>query len=106
MKEKLLVYWPGLLLFIITFVAGIASYKDYGVSWDEPLQRDLGVVTYNYVFKEDTALKTYGDRALGAGFELPLVIMEKCLHLADAREIYPARHLATHIFFLVSVFLG
>jgi 4-amino-4-deoxy-L-arabinose transferase-like glycosyltransferase len=32
--------------------------------------------------------------------------MEKWLHLEDARDIYLARHLATHLFFLLGVFCG
>jgi Dolichyl-phosphate-mannose-protein mannosyltransferase len=97
---------PGLALFAISILLAAYSYKDYGMSWDEPAQHALGMVTYNYVTQGDPALHTYVDRALGTGFELPLYAMERWLHLEDPSEIYPARHLATHVCFLVAVLCG
>jgi hypothetical protein len=97
---------PGFALFAISILLAAYSYKDYGMSWDEPAQHTLGIVTYNYVTQGDPALHTYVDRALGTGFELPLYAMERWLHLEDPSDIYPARHLATHACFLVAVLCG
>lgn len=99
-------YLPGIILFFVALAIGLLTFRDYGVSWDEPLQRQLGEVSYNYVVKGDPALFTYSDRALGTGFELPLLFIEKALHLNNAREIYFCRHLITHLFFLVAALCG
>ena len=99
-------WWPGLILFSLFVIAGLLCYKDYGIAWDEPTQRGIGNITYNYVFKGDQALKTYEDRDLGTGFELPLIFLEKGLHLTDSRDIYLMRHIATHLFFLLGAFCG
>lgn len=97
---------PGLALFAVSILLAADSYHDYGMSWDEPAQHALGMVTYNYVTHGDPALYTYVDRALGTGFELPLYAMERWLHLEDPSDLYPARHLATHVYFLVAVLCG
>ncbi len=99
-------YWPGILLLCLSIIIGLFCYKDYGISWDEPEQRAMGVVSYNYIFHHDPALKTSVDRDHGVGFELVLTALEKKLNLTDNRGIYLMRHLATHLFFLISVFFG
>jgi hypothetical protein len=99
-------YLPGIALLIASLFIGLSCYKDYGISWDEPTQRELGTVTYNYVTNGDTGLKDYAHRALGTSFELPLIFIEKWLGLAESKGIYEMRHLVTHIFFLISVFCG
>ena len=99
-------WWPGIVLLLLSVTVGLFCYADYGMSWDEPAQRGLGMVTYDYVINGDPALQTYVDRALGTGFEWPLYALEQALHLEDPRDIYLARHLATHLFFLVAVFCG
>jgi hypothetical protein len=99
-------YAPGLIFFLVAIIIGLLFYKDYGVSWDEPIQRAVGDVTYKYVFHNDKSLLTYDDRGLGTGFELPLIMLEKALQLTDTRDIDLMRHLATHLFFLFSVFCG
>ncbi|MBC7555224.1 MAG: glycosyltransferase family 39 protein [Taibaiella sp.] len=43
---------------------------------------------------------------MGPGFEVPLIILEKALQLTDSRTVYEARHLATHLYFLISAFCG
>ncbi len=98
--------WPGIVLFFASVVVGLSLYQDYGISWDEPIQREIGTLTYNYVSKGDQAFKSSEFRDLGTGFELVLVFIEKKLHIEDSRDIYLARHLATHLLFLLSVFCG
>ena len=73
MKEKLSPYLPGIILFVVTLILGLAIYKDYGMGWDEPLQRDPAVLSWNYVVHGDqTLFKTETDNH-GAGFELVLL---------------------------------
>ncbi|HXS35367.1 MAG TPA: phospholipid carrier-dependent glycosyltransferase [Flavipsychrobacter sp.] len=106
MKSTVPVYTPGIILFILSLLIGVLCFKDYGMSWDEPIQRGIGVISYNYVFKGDSTLKNHQDRDLGTGFELPLVFLEKGAKLTDSRHIFLMRHLVTHVFFLVAVFIG
>jgi hypothetical protein len=99
-------YWQGLILFVIFLITGLSNYQNYGVSVDEMWQNQMGVVSYNYVFKGDTSLKTYWERDHGVGFELPLVILEKELNITDTRDVYLLRHIASHIFFLICMLCG
>ncbi len=97
-------YLPGIILFVLAVVVGLCVYQDYGIGWDEPLQREMGMVSYNYVFEGDTTLRSYIDRDHGVGVELPLVMLEKGLGLEDKREVFLMRHVAGHLFFLVGAF--
>ncbi len=101
MKNPVIDYIPGILLFLIALATGIYVHGDYGVGWDEPAQRLIGAVNYNYVFSGDMRLFSFADKEYGAAFELPLMIMERWGGMTDEHVIYPARHLITHIFFLL-----
>ena len=96
MKTLLKTYAPGLILFVISLVIGMMVYKDYGVAWDDPIQRDLGLVSYNYAFHKDQTLNTIADRDYGVAFELVLIGIERYLDLSDSRDIYLSRHLSVH----------
>ncbi len=106
MKEKISPYLPGIALFIITLILGFVVYKDYGMGWDEPLQRGPSLLSWDYVFfgKQDLFL-TESDNH-GAGFELLLLMFEKSMKLTDTRDIYIMRHLVTHLVFVMSAFAG
>lgn len=96
--------WPGVLLFLLFVTIGLLVYQHYGVSWDEPVQRQMGIVSFDYIFKGDPFLKSYIERDHGVGFELPLIMLEKMLGLEDSSDIYLMRHLASHFFFLIGAF--
>ena len=99
-------YFPGIVLFLIALVAGLLTYHDYGICWDEPYQRGPGILSYNYIMygSQDLFIKASDNH--GAGFELLLVFIEKWLKLTDSRDIYLMRHLFSHIFFLFSVLVA
>ncbi len=99
-------YIPGILLFLLAFIIALLVYQDYGMAWDEPIQRETGVINYNYVFNNDQSLFTQATDHHGAAFELTLYEVEKWLHLTDSRDLYLMRHLVTHLFFLVSALSG
>jgi len=99
-------YRPGIILFIIFLIVGLICYKDYGISYDEPEQRRIGIVNYSYVFNGDDSLLRFENKTYGTGVELPLIIMEKALHLEHSREQYLARHLVSHFFFLLGCLCG
>jgi len=95
-------YLPGILLFALFLIVAFVSYKDYGICWDEPLQRAPGILSFDYVFNGSQDLfKTASDNH-GAGYELLLVIFEKVMGLTDSRDIYLMRHFVTNLLFLVS----
>jgi len=97
---------PGFLLFVLSLLVAVLIYQDFGISWDEPAQHEIGMVSYNYVTNGDPRLDTYFNRDYGVFFELPLIYIEKWLNLTDSREIYLMRHIATHILYLISAFCG
>jgi hypothetical protein len=97
-------YYPGIILLLASLIIGLSCYKDYGVSWDETIQRDIGLTSYNYIVNNDQTLSGYQFRNMGTGFELPLIFVEKVLRLHDTRDIFFMRHLVTHLFFLLGCF--
>ncbi len=99
-------YWPGIIIFLVTLAIGLTIYQDYGISWDEPIQRGMGNVSYNYVFHNDSFLVHFDERSHGVAFELPLIALERKMHITDQRDLYLMRHLVTHLFFLISCFFG
>jgi len=99
-------YLPGIFLFFLSFLIALYCYKDYGISWDEPIQRSMGATSYKYVFNGDKTLLTDGDRDHGVAFEMPLIFIEKAFKITDYTHVYLMRHFVTHVFFLVSAFFG
>jgi len=97
----LLKKYLGLVLFLIMLFISIFSYKEYGLSWDEPIQRKTGSISYNYIFEHNPHLLSWKDRDYGVAFELPLYMIEKVLKQQDRYDIFCTRHLVTHIFFLL-----
>lgn len=99
-------YLPGLILLLLFLVAGSVILNDYGISYDEFIQQNIGEVNYKYVFNNDRELDNFLDREYGVGFEVPLIILEKAFNLTDHSDIYAMRHLVTHCLFLLCMFAG
>ena len=87
-------------LFLIT---GLAIVDDYGVSIDTENQHLNALSTLNYVLHDDLGrFRVAADRFYGAAFELPLLLLtERVLGLEDSRHVHLARHVLTHLFFLL-----
>lgn len=96
--------FSGEILLICTVLIAFFTFTNYGVSWDEPQQRETGLVNYDYIFTSSTALHSWVDRDYGVAFELPLIFVEKIFGFETIREIYFSRHLITHLLFLLSAF--
>jgi hypothetical protein len=105
------------LFFLTLLTLGLNSYRDYGISWDEPSQRLAGAVTVNYVAERFNApafmaswkenfppLDKYADRDYGVAFEAPAFALEKLFKLKDSRDIYMFRHLLTFLVFFGGVY--
>jgi hypothetical protein len=92
------------VVFAFMFMVGLAVYKDYGISWDEPIQRKYGEDVYNYVFGKGDHLLKNKDRFYGPTFEFVLLVGEKSFGLTDLKEIYHFRHIVTFAFFVVGAY--
>ena len=103
------------IFFLCYLLLGLVIYSDFGIPWDEPIQRITGGVSVKYIgqilapklltgkivgFPE---LSSWMDRDYGVAFEAPLVILEHWFSIHDERDVYLFRHLATFLFSYVGV---
>jgi hypothetical protein len=84
-------------------VLGLAASDDYGIAWDEPVQRRYGGEVYEYVVHHDQGLFLNRHRYYGPVFEMSLYSLEKALGLDDARAVYAMRHAAGFLIFWVGL---
>ena len=96
----------ALIVWALFLIAGLAIVDDYGVSPDAANQHLVAVNTLNYILHYDPGqLRVLSDRFYGAAFELPLFLLtERVLGLEDPRHVYLARHVLTHLLFLIGGF--
>ena len=96
----------ALTLWCLFLIAGLAIVDDYGVSWDAGAQRLITLSTLNYVLQGDLGrLRVVLDRFYGTAFEAPLFLLtERILGLEDPRHVHLARHVLTHLLFLIGGF--
>jgi hypothetical protein len=93
------------LIFFLTLLAvGIGVYRDFGISWDEPFQREYGRAVYDYISSGDLRMFEGPNKYYGPVFEVTLVAIERILGLEDSRDIYMMRHLATFLVFFCGSF--
>lgn len=107
--------WLPWLLFSVYFGVGVSVFKDYGISFDEPINRVNGIVSMQYVGEklgvlppadDIPKLHQYYDRDYSVIFEIPLLVAEKVFRLnSDEKShlLYPMRHLLTFLTFFMSV---
>lgn len=81
------------------FIYGVSVYKDYGISYDESFQIDIGNINYKYITQNDQSLLSYRDRYYGPITELFLIQISK--DISPSETIY-RRHLATFLIFFTS----
>lgn len=105
MKTFFYKHYIALILLGIFTIIGVVVSDDYGMSWDERAQREMGIVSGNYIVKGDKRIHTYLEKDHGVGFEVPLVLIEYALGQEKAQDIYATRHLVTHLFFLLGAFI-
>ncbi|MBT6401669.1 hypothetical protein HN803_02085 [candidate division WWE3 bacterium] len=92
------------IFFGLLILVGLFVYKDYGISWDEPIQHKLGVQTYDYVFGQNEQLLKNSDRFYGQHYEFLLIIAEKVFNITDVQMVYQMRHLVNYLFFILGAF--
>jgi hypothetical protein len=103
--NQLKIHFPGLAILFISMILGILIHADYGISWDEPSQRNIGMKSWGYMFKGDKSYEGFYYKEYGVAFEVPLIQLEKLMGLEDPADIYRMRHLIAHFFFLFSAFV-
>ncbi|MBC6991681.1 ArnT family glycosyltransferase [Hymenobacter sp. BT491] len=95
------------LFFGLLLLLGLSLYRDYGVSWDEPVDHLNGLVSARYVahrlapkWAERQAVlerapdfENYHDNDHGVLFELPLAFWDQLRPSSDLRAFYQLRHL-------------
>ena len=98
----------GLISCALFALAGLALAGDYGIGPDEVNQRRIAEANLNYVLgRADSVaagLALYSDRVYGVAFELPLLLAERALGLADPYYIHRLRLTLTHLFFIIGAF--
>ena len=122
--SKHLSKWMAGLLLLVSIAGGAMLYQDYGISSDEAVERNNGIITLRYVgdrlaiarIQQDQIiqqnaylpkLQEYFDRDYPVAFNLPAVALERLLGIGndgDERSIYLFRHLLTFLVFYVAVY--
>lgn len=111
--------WVPSLFFVALAILGLFIYKDYGISWDEPIERLTGIVNLNYIgeffqirwIQNDPILSAnsslhllqYSDRYFGPAFGIISVFLERLLRITDEQQIYFFRHLLNFAIFFGGV---
>ena len=96
----------GLIICGLFLLAGLVLAGDYGIGRDEMQQRSNAIGTLNYIRGNaaaiaDQSLLSGVDRVYGLAFELPLLLAERALGLADYHYIHRLRLTLTHLFFII-----
>ena len=98
-----LIVRSGLLICALFALLGLALAGDYGMGLDEASQRRTAAANLDYILGQADRIATlyYEDRVYGAAFELPLLLAERGLGLADAYSVGRLRSALTHLFFIL-----
>ena len=99
MSGRVAAFAPAALALAVFALVGVAAVDDFGVPVDEPLIRSYATDVIDYL-RGVGDLAPSKDRYYGVAFEMPLLLAERLLGLADSRAVYLMRHLLTHLFFL------
>ena len=102
-------------VFFIYFIIGLNIYQDYGISFDENINRVNGFVSLNYIFEKIginadfskfvidlPLLNDYKDKAYGVVFDLPLAFFEFFFQIDNSRDAFLLRHLVNFVLFFIS----
>lgn len=83
---------------------GLFVYRDYGIGWDEPLQRKLGINTYEYITGKNEQLLKNKDKVYGSIFETFTYGLEQAFGIDNLAKVYYLRHLVIFFTFFIAVF--
>jgi hypothetical protein len=91
--------------FAAVLITGLLVHDDHGISGDEIVNRNNGMLAYRYITGQDETLLSYRDRHYGTFFELPLFLLEKALGFTDSRRVFLLRHFATFMVYYLGLIL-
>ncbi len=103
--------WIVLSFFVLYLLLGLLVYDDYGLSWDDNIQRNHGLVSMDYVNEKwgnpfyeekifpDKDLRTYDLGFYGVLFSMSAFGVEQLLGVNDFRSSFLIRHLMTFLLF-------
>lgn len=94
------------LFFVSILFIGLSVYKDYGISWDEMLQRGFGILNLNYVYGKSNNLFSAPNKLYGPSYQFTLIILELLFIKTGSslKEIYEFRHLVNFLVHFSSCF--
>jgi len=106
------------LFFGMLGLLGVWLHRDYGLPWDEQLDRLNGIISLKYValklapelarrepsFAVIPDMRDNQDTDHGVIFQLPVLLLERVVGAHDSRDVYLVRHLATFFTFLAGVY--
>lgn len=94
-------HWGAIVALTLFLIAGLAVLDDYGVAADERTQGRLAAANLRYVAEgRDDLSQIPFVKVYGVAFELPISFVGRAIS-EDSRGIYLARHLLTHLSYLV-----
>ena len=93
----------GLIVCALFLLAGLVLAGEYGINYDESSQRHTAAANLDYILgrADGIAAPNYHDRVYGVAFELPLLLAERGLGLADYYDVHRQRLILTHLFFIL-----
>ena len=105
-RAALAPHWGALLALALFLIVGLAILDDYGITDDESYHRGVFLSKLTQLQGKHADIPTEHDNFYGGAFQFPLLFAERAFGLRDVREIYLARHLLTHLLFLVGGLLA
>ena len=84
-------------------LAGLPLVDDYGIQVAQ-YERDVGEKTVDYILGKNDALMGIWDRFKGPALQVPLLLLERGLGLADPRAIALTHHFVTYLLFILGGF--
>ncbi len=80
-------FLPAAFLALVLAI-GVFLFDDYGMSWDEPVQRELGNANWNYVLNGNDSLFNLINKYHGPFIEMIEAAPERIFQLQDEKTIF------------------
>lgn len=105
-----------LIFFGLIIGLGLTTYKDYGISWDESPQRDIGKANVKYLAQTVAPflltpevskyenLKEIKDKDYGPPFEIFALLTEITFNIKSEDQVYLLRHVLNFLVFVAGAF--
>jgi hypothetical protein len=106
------------VIFVTYFFSGLSIYRDYGISWDEDIERFSGLVSAKTLLQTiDRELpekvlgreisesipnvSQYGDKYYGVVLQFPQLLLDR--FSGNTQSMWETRHLFLFVFYFISV---